>query len=173
MRHIKNEESSRKSAEDLIRLMPDAMTYTYVPDQPQLSSHRDLTVVLDYAPNPNFKPPTTLSQGLSGLKGRVWVDAKSRRVVRIEGSVFQSVNFGWGMLAHVYPGGKLVLEQTNVGDDRWIYTHFTERVTVRALMVKTLNVNNDYSASGYQIITEPMSFQDAIKLLLNTPLPTH
>ena len=171
MRHVKNEETGRKTADDLIRLMPDAMTYTYVPDQPQLASHPDLTVVVDYAPNPKFKPPTTLSQGLSGLKGRVWIDAKSRRVVRIEGTIFQGVNFGWGMLAHVYPGGKLVLEQTNAGGDRWIYTHFTERVTVRALMVKTLNVNNDYDASGYQIITEPMSFQDAIKLLLNTPLP--
>jgi len=127
--------------------------------------------VMDYAPNPNFKPPTTLSQGLMGLKGRVWIDAKARRVVRIEGTIFQAINLGWGMLAHVYPGGKLVLEQTNAGGDRWIYTHFTEQVTVRALMVKTLNVNNDYDASGYQIITEPMSFQDAIKLLLNTPLP--
>jgi hypothetical protein len=171
LKHVKNEETGRKTADDLIRLMPDAMTYTYVPDQPQLASHPDLTIVMDYAPNPSFKPPTTLSQGLTGLKGRVWIDAKSRRVVRIEGTVFQSVNFGWGMLAHIYPGGKLVLEQTNAGGDRWIYTHFTERVTVRALMVKTLNVNNDYDASGYQTITEPMSFQDAIKLLLNTPLP--
>ncbi len=93
--------------------------------------------------------------------------------MRIEGTIFQAVNLGWGMLAHIYPGGKLVLEQTNAAGQRWIYTHFTERVSVRALMVKTLNVNNDYDASGFQIITEPMSYQDAIKLLLNTPLPTH
>jgi hypothetical protein len=172
-RHVKNEETGRKTADDLMRLMPDAMNYTYVPDQPQLASHPDLTIVMDYAPNPKFKPPTTLSQGLMGLKGRVWIDAKSRRVVRIEGTVFQGINFGWGMLAHIYPGGKVVLEQTNAGGDRWIYTHFTERVTARALMVKTLSVNNDYDAGGYQIITEPMSYQEAIKLLLNTPLPTH
>jgi hypothetical protein len=171
LRHVKNEETGRKTADELMRLMPDAMTYTYVPDQPQITSFPELTIVLDYEPNPKFKPPTTLSQGLTGLKGRVWIDAKSRRVVRIEGNIFQSVNIGWGMLAHIYPGGKLVLEQTNAAADRWIYTHFTERVTVRALMVKTLNVNNDYDASGYQLITEPMSFQDAIKLLLNTPLP--
>jgi hypothetical protein len=171
LRHIKNEETSRKTADGLIRLMPDAMTYTYVPDQPQLASSPELTIVVDYEPNPNFKPPTTLSQGLMGLKGRAWIDAKTRRVVRIEGTIFQAVNLGWGMLAHIYPGGKLALDQTNAAGDRWIYTHFAERVTVRALMVKTLNVSNDYSASGFQLITEPMSFQDAIKVLLNTPLP--
>jgi hypothetical protein len=172
-RHVKNEESGRKTADDLIRLMSDAMTYTYVPDQPQLADHPELTIVLDYEPNPKFKPPTTLSEGLTGLKGRVWIDAKSRRVVRIEGTIFQAINLGWGMLAHIYPGGKLVLEQTNAGGQRWIYTHFTERVSVRALMVKTLNVNNDYDASGYEVISEPVSYQDAIKLLLNTPRPTH
>ncbi len=172
-KHIKNEESGRKTADDLIRLMPDAMNYTYVPDQPQLASHPDLTIVMDYEPNTKFKYPTTLSEALSGLKGRVWIDAKTRRVVRIEGEIFQGVNIGWGMLAHIYPGGKLVLEQTNAAGDRWIYTHFTERISVRALMVKTLNISNDYDASDFQLITEPMSYQDAIRLLLNTPLPTH
>jgi hypothetical protein len=172
-RHIKNEESGRKTADDLIRLMSDAMIYTYVPDQPQLANRPELTIVLDYEPNPKFKPPTTLSQGLTGLKGRVWIDAKSRRVVRIEGNIFQAINLGWGMLAHIYPGGKLVLEQTNAAGQRWIYTHFNEQVSVRALMVKTLNVNNDYDASGYEVVPEPISYQDAIKLLLDTPLPRH
>jgi hypothetical protein len=172
-RHIKNEETGRKTAEDLIRLMPDAMIYTYVPDQPQLENHPDLTIVLDFAPNPSFKAPTTLSQGLSGLKGRAWIDAKTRYVVRIEGTIFQPVNFGWGMLAHIYPGGNVALDQTNAAGDRWIYTHFTERVSVRALMVKTVSVNNDYYATAFQQVIEPMSYQDAIKLLLNTPLPTH
>ena len=43
LRHVKNEETGRKTADDLIRLMPDAMIYTYVPDQPQLANHPDLT----------------------------------------------------------------------------------------------------------------------------------
>jgi hypothetical protein len=171
--HIKNEDSNKKLADDLIRLMPDAMIYTYVPGQPQLPNASDLTVVLDYAPNPKFKPPTTTSEALMGLKGRVWIDVKTRHVVRMEGNIFQPVNLGWGVLAHIYPGGKLMLEQTNVTGPRWIYTHFTEEVSVRALMVKTLNVKDNIDASEFHVLSESMTYQDAIRLLLDTPLPTH
>ena len=56
----------------------------------------------------------------------------------MEGTIFRRVNFGWGMLAHIYPGGKLEMNQTNVGGNRWIFTDFSMQLTVRALMVKTL-----------------------------------
>ena len=29
--------------------------------------------------------------------------------------ISRGVNFGWGMVAHIYPGGKLKLDQTNAG----------------------------------------------------------
>jgi hypothetical protein len=88
----------------------------------------------------------------------------------MEGTIARGVNFGWGMLAHIYPGGKLTLDQTDAGGNRWIFTNFTMQLSVRALMVKTLTVRTNSSASGFQAIG-PMSYQDAIRLLLNTPLP--
>jgi hypothetical protein len=80
------------------------------------------------------------------------------------------VNFGWGMLAHIYPGGKLVLNQTDAGGNRWIFTDFSMQLTVRALMVKTLSVNSHVQASDFKTIPA-MSYQDAIHLLLAAPLP--
>lgn len=170
-RHIKNEDTGRKIADDLMRLMPDAMLYTYVPGQPQTPDSAGPQVVMDYAPNPKFKPPSLTAEALTGLKGRVWVDAKSHRVVRMEGTVFRAVNLGWGVVAHIYPGGKLLLEQADVGGGRWIFTHFTEDVTMRALMVKTVKVHEQVDASAFQILPGPMTYQDAIRVLLNTPLP--
>jgi hypothetical protein len=171
--HIKNENSGKKIADDLIRLMPDAMIYTYVPDQPQSGkTHGRPEIVMDYAPNPKWRPPTTTSAALTGLRGRVWIDASTRNVVGIEGEVFQGVNLGWGLLAHIYPGGKLLLEQTSVGEQRWIFTHFEERITVRALMVKTLNVRSNIDGEDFHLIP-PIPYQDAIRMLLDTPLPTY
>lgn len=171
-KHIKNDSSGRKIADSLIRLMPDAMTYTYVSGQPQSGKNNGaLEIVLDYKPNPKFAPPNTTAEALTGLEGRVWIDAKTRYVVRMEGTIFRGINFGWGMLAHIYPGGKLSLEQTSAGGDRWIFTHFTEQLNVRALMVRNLNLKANIEASNFQT-TSPMSYQDAIHLLLNTPLPT-
>jgi hypothetical protein len=172
-KHVKDSESGKKVADQLIRLMPDAMIYTYVPGQPQTGKHPGMTeVVIDYEPNPKFHPPTTTAEALTGLRGRAWIDAKTKETVRMEGTVFRGVNFGWGMLAHIYPGGRLVLEQADAGNGRWIFTHFMERIAVRALMVKTLNIQADIDASEFRPVAA-MSYQDAIHQLLNTPLPTH
>jgi len=170
-KHAKNTESEKGMADKLVPLMPDAMINTYTPGQPQSGRNGGaLEIVLDYKPNPQWNPPSIEAQALTGLEGRVWIDAKTRYVVRMEGTVFRGVNFGWGMLAHIYPGGKLVLNQTNVGENRWIFTDFSMQLSVRALMVKRLDINSSAKASDYQTIG-PVSYQDAIRLLLATPLP--
>lgn len=172
-KHVKNGDSGKKIADQLVRLMPDAMIYTYAPGQPQTGKDPGRTeIVIDYEPNPKFHPPTTTAEALTGLRGRAWIDARSKQIVRMEGEIFRGVNFGWGMLAHIYPGGHLVIEQADAGNGRWIFTRFIERISVRALMVKTLNIKSNIDTSNVQLIPA-MSYQDAIRLLLNTPLPAH
>jgi hypothetical protein len=170
-KHVKNSESEKKMADTMVPMMPDAMTNTYTPGQPQSGKNGGaLEIVLDYKPNPKWVPPTTEAEALTGLEGRVWIDAKTRYVVRMEGKISRPVNFGWGMLAHIYPGGTIVMNQTNVGGNRWIFTDFSMQLSVRALMVKTLNIHSSAKASGFQTL-EPMSYQDAIHMLLAAPLP--
>lgn len=171
-KHAKGDQSGKKIADSLIQIMPDAMIYTYVPGQPQTGKNPGITeVVIDYKPNPQFHPPSTTAEALTGLKGRAWIDPKSKMILRMEGNIFRAVNLGWGMLAHIYPGGKLIFEQADAGNGRWIYTHFQQRISVRALMVKSININTDVDANGFQTVPA-MSYQDAIHLLLSTPLPT-
>jgi len=171
-KHVKNDGEGKKLADQLMRLMPDAMIYSYTPGQPQSGKNAALEIVIDYKPNPKFSPPITAAEALTGLEGRVWIDAKSYQLVRMEGEIFRPVNFGWGMLAHIYPGGHLLLEQTNAGGNRWIFTRFIEDVNVRALMVKTLHIHTNIEASSFQTLPGPISYQDSVKMLLDTPLPT-
>jgi hypothetical protein len=171
-KHVKNTQSEKKMADTLVPLMPDAMINTYTPGQPQSGRNGGaLEIVLDYKPNPKFVPPNTEAQALTGLEGRVWIDAKTHNVVRMEGTIARGVNFGWGMLAHIYPGGKLVMNQTNAGGNRWIFTDFSMELSVRALMVKRLDIRSSAKASDFQTLG-PMSYQDAIHLLLEAPLPS-
>ena len=102
-RHVKNEDSNRKIADDLMRLMPDAMIYTYVPDQPQAAKPQRPHYRDGLCPQPQVQAAHDHFGGAAGTKGRVWVDAKSRRVVRMEGTIFQPVNIGWGMLPTSIP----------------------------------------------------------------------
>jgi hypothetical protein len=172
-RHVSGDVSGKKRAVELIKMLPDAMVFEYVPGQPQLSDFPGEQIVLDYKPNPGWHPPTTTSEALTGLSGRVWIDAKTHHMVRMEGDIFQGVNLGWGMLAHIYPGGKLMLQQTpaqNNPNTRWIFSRFTEQITVRALMLKTFRENSRVSSEGYTVVPS-MPYQEAIKTLLATPLP--
>ena len=170
-RHINREQANKKLGADLLKMMPDAMLWTYAPDQPQLPEHSGAPqVVLDFTPNPDWTAPSMSAEPLTGLRGRVWIDSSSRRMLRLEGDLFHAVNVGFGMLAHIYPGGKITLQQVNAEGQRWIVEHIVEQLTVRALMVKTVKQRLVFDTSSFQPIS-PMRYQDAIKLLLDTPLP--
>jgi hypothetical protein len=174
-RHIRREQENKKTGVELLKMMPDAMLWSYAPGQPQLSSRPGgdpMLVVLDFKPNPKWSPPNMESEPLTGLEGRVWIDPRTRRLVRLEGNLFHAVNIGWGMVAHIYPGGTVTLQQTNAGGQRWIVEHIVEQLTVRALMVKNVTQRIVFDTSGFQSV-RPMSYQQAIRILLDTSLPSH
>jgi hypothetical protein len=187
--HVHREQEGKDMGVRMLKLMPDAMLYSYAPGQPpnpgqatsQPSTDAPL-IVLDFKPNPQWSPPDMESEFLTGLEGRVWIDTRSRRIVHLEANIFRAVNIGFGMLAHIYPGGTTILDQTPVPNaptnggqpnaPRFIVDHIVEQFTVRALMVKTVKQSLLYDSANIQPIP-PMPYQQAIKPLLDTPLPTH
>lgn len=173
--HIAHDQNNKQLGSHLLRLVPDAMIWSYAPGQPQLPNQpagSPALVVLDFKPDPTWSAPTFESEPLTGFEGRVWIDPGTRRLVRLEGDIFHAVNIGWGLLAHIYPGGTVTLQQIDLGNQRWIVQHVLEQLTVRALMVKTVKLPLVYDTADYQIVPS-MSYQEAIKILLDTPLPTH
>ena len=169
-KHTREDSNGKHTASDLIRLLPDAMAFSYVAGQPQRPGTANPEVVLDYQPNSAWTPPTTISEALTGLQGRLWIDPRTRRMTRLEGTVFRGINLGWGVLAHVNPGGTFTVEQMDIGQGRSIVTHFTDHVSLRALLVKNLRENADVTASDFKPV-ESMTYTAAIQRLLQTPLP--
>jgi hypothetical protein len=170
LHHHRRDHEDRKFTLDLVKLMPDAMIYSYVPGQPQPAGGAAAQVVLDFKPNPAFHPPTTASELLTGVEGRIWIDARARRMTRIEARVVKPINLAWGILAKIYPGGTLAFEQIETGDGTWVYSRLEEQVTVRELMVKTRQMA--VTATGSRFETFPaIDWRDAIHRLLDMPLP--
>jgi len=174
-RHIRREQENKQMGVNLLKLMPDAMLWSYTPAQPQLPNQPTgdpALIVLNFKPDPAWSPPTMEAEPLTGLEGRVWIDPRSRRMVRLEASLTHAVNIGWGIVAHLYPGGTVTLQQANVGGQRWIVEHIVEQLSLRALMVKTVHQRLVFDTADYQPVPA-MSYQQAIKILLDTPLPAH
>ena len=165
--HSEDDAKAKKLARDLVRLMPDAMTYTPVPGENGRAPDGSPTLAFDFSPNPLWHAPSTISEALTGLRGRIWFDTRSGFVQQMHGEVFRPVNFGYGMVAHIFPGGHLEFEQTDIGRNRWIYSHFAENLRIRALMLKTIDLNTTVDASDFHQLPAPLTYQQAIALLLS------
>jgi hypothetical protein len=160
----------RHDSLQLVSQMPQAMIYTYVLGQPQLPGAAGRQIVIDFQPDQNYKARETLDDLLTGIKGRMWIDAQSHRVVRIEGTVQKDVNFGWGILGKINQGGTIVLEQANAAGDRWVYSRLDTHLTMR-VVIKTVAMNNQMTATDFRPLPGPISVQDAVHTLLAMSVP--
>lgn len=167
LKHQERNSAGQTYATQLIKLLPQAGLYTYTPGQPQPAGASSPQVVIDFQPNPNFHPPTMIAELLTGLKGRVWIDERSKTMTSIEGDVIRPVNFGWGVVARIYPGGHIEFEQTPVEGKRWIYSRLDMNITVREVMLHTVNDKTKMSAWNFQLLLSPISYQDAVHALLS------
>lgn len=173
-RHIKREQDNKKMGVRLIQQMADAFLWSYAPGQPQIPNWAGsgALVVLDFKPNPKWSPPDMEAAPLTGVEGRAWIDPQTKYVVHLEATLTHAVNIGWGMVAHLYPGGTTKVDQVNATGNRWVVQHILEKISVRALMVKTINQRLQFDTGEYQTV-KPMTVSEAVKLLLDTPLPQH
>jgi hypothetical protein len=155
LKHHARDKQQRDDAVQLVRLLPQAMLYSYTPGQPQPKGAQRPQIVIDYQPNPAFHPPSTRAELLSGIEGRV----------------LRPVDFGYGLVARVFPGGTIEFEQADAGNGRWVYSHITEDVTVRILMVKNILQKSEATSWDFRLLPAPPHFQDAIRMLLEMKIP--
>lgn len=171
LKHEQRQGAGLNYATQLLKLMPQAGLFTYVPGQPQPPGAASPQVVIDFQPNPAFHPPSMIAEVLTGLKGRVWIDSRTATVTRIEGDIIRPVNFGWGVVARIYPGGHIEFEQSLVEEKRWVYSHLDMNITVREVMLHTVNDKTKMTAWSFQLLPSPMSYQDAVHALLARQIP--
>jgi hypothetical protein len=162
---------ARDYAINLVRQMPVAMIYSYTPGQPQPGGVASRQIVLDFKPDPAYHPPDMVSEALTGLSGRVCIDAQSQTVTRIEGQVLHAVNFGWGIVARIYPGGSVELEQQNLSGNIWVYSKLNEHLKIREMMVKTQDENAQMQTYDFRVLPSPLSLQEAVNTLLAMQIP--
>ena len=171
-KHRRRNAEMRDSVIKVVELMPQAMLYSFAPGQPQIKGLGGNLVVVDFRPNPTFHPPTILAECLTGIEGRVWIDPHTHYLVRIEARVLRPVNMGFGILAKIYPGGTLSLDQVNLGGDEWVYSHVDEHLMARVLLVKNYPEDNVISSWDFHPLPSLLSYQDSIRALLAMPVIT-
>lgn len=160
-------EGERKDASRVAkftRLLPQAFLYRYAgqaqtPDGP--------IIRLEFTPNPKFSPPDLASRVMAGIQGEVWIDPEQVRIAHIQGKIFREVEFGWGILGVLYPGGAMLVDQSNTPECGWQLTRLSLHLKGKELIFKPIDISLEERAGDYHRVPEDWSYRDAIRWLLH------
>jgi hypothetical protein len=164
----------RKEIEDservrsILKALPDAFLYEYDGSdtgRPGMGKPGDPLVRLKFRPNPKYEPPTHVEQVLTGMQGIVLIDPQKQHIARIDGTLFQEVGFGWGILGHLDRGGHFLVDQTDVGDDNWSISRMELAFTGKVLLFKSLNIKSTEIYSDFHPVPTDLTFAQGAQLL--------
>jgi hypothetical protein len=162
----RSEERDGARVTSVMRLLPDAFINHF---EGSVQTPNGEAIRMTFAPNPHFSPPTLESRVLTGIRGEIWIDPTDLRVVRIEGQLFRQVDYGWGILGTLYSGGTIRLEQVKTPECGWRLSHLVLDMTGKELMLKSLRVFVDETATDYHLVPIGWRYTDAIEWLLHMP----
>ena len=149
-------------AQKLLSSIPDAFEFTFVGLEDGKSGK---LVHYTFQPDPNFNPPNHESRVFQGMKGDLFIDLDAKRFAKIDGTLFQPVEFGWGILGHLDRGGRFLIEQRRVGEFRWETTHSMLRFTGKALMVKSINIQEDETLFDFQRVQNDLTVAQGMEVM--------
>jgi hypothetical protein len=149
----------------ILALLPTAFVYEY--DGEEKGCYR-----LRFQPNPGDEAHTIEARIFHAMSGTLWVDARSKRLARLEGHVDENVDFGFGILGRLYKGGwfRLVREQVNSTD--WKTKSLEVHMNIRALLVKTFARETSETRGGFTRVPSGMSLEQGLALLNQNPAGT-
>jgi len=159
----KRERDDAQQAQDLLKSFPDAFLYQY-------DGEEDGLVRLAFAPNPRYTPPNRKLAVFHSLSGKLWADRSAMRLARIEGRLFEDVNFFLG-LGHLDKGGTFKVVQKDVGEGHWEIVAMDINMRGRAIFFKSVNVRQKQVLENFKRIGDDLTFAQAYEMLMKIEPP--
>jgi hypothetical protein len=160
-----NDETNRVLG--LVRALPDALLYDF--DGTEVVNGRNCTR-LKFVPNPKFSPTTRETLVYKGTSGFLWIDTAAERFVKLDATLTDNVNIGWGgILGHINKGGHFVLGQTMVANNKWKLTTLILEATGKLLIFKSISLKQRQFGSDYKSVPPNLTIAEAVELLKKQP----
>src|SRR5580765_408024 len=142
----------------MVKAIPDAFIFKY-------DGTENGQVRLSFFPNPRYNAPNRELQVFRSLSGKMWIDPASRRLARMDGSLFEDVTFGWGLLGRLNKGGTFSVLQNHVGDSHWEITALDVKMTGHAVIFKSINVKQLQRMTDFRRVKDDLTIAEAYQLL--------
>jgi hypothetical protein len=122
-------------------------------------------VRLTFTPNPHFRPSKREVQVFHHMEGTIWIDVHQKRLVEIDGRLTSEVRFGAGLLGHLDKGGAFSVRLKDLGSGHWDLDSLTVQLQGKALLFKTINLQQKERRTNYRRIRDDVTLQQAAQLL--------
>jgi len=161
-KRLKQQQDDDKRANTLVGALPDAFLYEFDKSgQPEGSK----IAKLKFRPNPNCDPPNRETQVFKGMAGDMFIDTAANRITRLDGTLIDDVNFGWGIFGKLHKGGHFEIHESDVGDGHWDVTYKRLDFSGKVLLFKKLRINETDEISDFHRIPDNLSFTQGFDLL--------
>jgi hypothetical protein len=158
------EKQKKQTAEDgererrMLQMLPDAFRY-------QMVGTEDDLIHLKFVPNPSFRPSNHEAAVFHHLAGDLWIDSRSKRLARMDGTLISDVKFGGGMLGHLNKGGTFEVRQQPVGNGVWEMASLNVQMNGKALFFHNISVHERQECSNFRPVAANMTPKEAASLL--------
>ncbi len=142
----------------MLKAIPDAFIFKY-------QGAENGQVSLSFFPNPHYDAPTRELQVFRSMSGKMWIDRAERRLARLDGSLFEDVTFGWGLLGRLNKGGTFSITQSRVGDNHWEYVSLDVKMVGHAVIFKSINVKQQERLTDFHRVSDNLTISEAYQLL--------
>jgi hypothetical protein len=154
----KRDKEDDEKVRKMLRAISQAFTFTYVGEESG-------AVRLSFVPNPHYDPPSMELRIFRSLNGKLWIDRTQNRLARVEGALFEDVNFGWGILGRLYKGGTFMVEQRYIGEGHWEVVSEEVNMVGRAVLFKTISRKQKQALSDFRRMPDSITLSQAYDLL--------
>ncbi len=157
-RHRQEYADDEKRIGKIVALLPDAFLYDY-------AGQENGCYRLRFRPNPDYPAHSIEARIFHAMKGELWVDARFKRMARLEGHIEENVDFGYGILGRLYKGGWFRLERAQVSTTDWKTERLEVHMNGRAMLFKTIARETSEVRGGFSPVPAGMNLSQGAALI--------
>jgi hypothetical protein len=157
-RHRQEYDDNEQRIGRIVALLPAAFVYEYAGEEN--GCYR-----LRFHPNPDYSAHSIEARIFHAMSGELWVNAKYKRMARLDGRLNQDVSFGFGILGRLYQGGWFSLQRTQVSSTDWKTERFELHMNGRAILFKIITQEFSELRSGFSPVTARLDLIKGAALL--------
>jgi hypothetical protein len=157
-RHLKQYDEDEEGIGRILALLPDAFAYEY-------GGEENGCYRLRFQPNPGYAAHSIEARIFRAMSGTLWVNARAKRLARLEGRVDDNVDFGFGIFGRLYKGGWFRLVRSQVSATDWKTESLEVHMNIRALLVKTFARETSEVRGGFVPVPAGMHLAQGLALL--------